>query len=138
LIYINRQQNFKTILRIQKGAGINTFIITGNNTDNFLNQQQDNLNFKMSGQKKIICRFYRQFNLFAADNIGSKIYRLLQNALNHDYKGAVSVLLSSKIRTIDTNSPLLAFLRKSGKEPLIFRENRLEMAFMEPMSTINL
>jgi hypothetical protein len=39
LILYQRQQ-FKTILRII-GAGINTFIITGNTDFNFLNQQQD-------------------------------------------------------------------------------------------------
>jgi hypothetical protein len=45
---------FKTIFDSNK-SGINTFIITGNNTDfNFLNQQQNDLSFKMSGQKKIM------------------------------------------------------------------------------------
>jgi hypothetical protein len=52
-VYTNQQLNLKLFL-IQISAGINTFIITGNNTDfNFLNQQQNDLSFKMSGQKRL-------------------------------------------------------------------------------------
>lgn len=118
LILYQPTTEFKTIFENNKGAGINTFIITGNNTDfNFLNQQQDNLNFKMSGQKEdYLSVFNGQFNLFAADNIGFENLPPLQNAFGTiTTKGAVSVLLSSKIRTIDTNSPLLAFAENQGK-----------------------
>lgn len=118
LILYQPTTEFKTIFENNKVAGINTFIITGNNTDfNFLNQQQDNLNFKMSGQKEdYLSVFNGQFNLFAADNIGFENLPPLQNAFGTiTTKGAVSVLLSSKIRTIDTNSPLLAFAENQGK-----------------------
>ncbi|MFV8378679.1 hypothetical protein [Flavobacterium sp. LB3R33] len=118
LILYQPTTEFKTIFENNKGAGINTFIITGNNTDfNFLNQQQDNLNFKMSGQKEdYLSVFNGQFNLFAADNIGFENLPPLQNAFGTvTVKGAVSVLLSSKIRAIDTNSPLLAFAENQGK-----------------------
>jgi hypothetical protein len=58
LILYQPTTEFKTIFDSNKSAGINTFIITGNNTDfNFLNQQQNDLSFKMSGQKKIICLY---------------------------------------------------------------------------------
>ena len=118
LILYQPTTEFKTIFENNKVAGINTFIITGNNTDfNFLNQQQDNLNFKMSGQKEdYLSVFNGQFNLFAADNIGFENLPPLQNAFGTvTVKGAVSVLLSSKIRAIDTNSPLLAFAENQGK-----------------------
>ena len=118
LILYQPTTEFKTIFENNKVAGINTFIITGNNTDfNFLNQQQDNLNFKMSGQKEdYLSVFNGQFNLFAADNIGFENLPPLQNAFGTvTTKGAVSVLLSSKIRTIDMNAPLLAFSENQGK-----------------------
>ncbi|CAM4028431.1 hypothetical protein FLSI110296_10095 [Flavobacterium sinopsychrotolerans] len=118
LILYQPTTEFKTIFENNKAAGINTFIITGNNTDfNFLNQQQDNLNFKMSGQKEDYLSFFNeQFNLFATDNIGFENLPPLQNAFGTiTAKGAVSVLLSSKIRTIDTNAPLLAFAENQGK-----------------------
>ena len=118
LILYQPTTEFKTIFENNKGAGINTFVITGNNTDfNFLNQEQNNLSFKMSGQKEdYLSVFNAQFNLYAADNIGFENLPPLQNAFgNVTTKGAVSVLLSSKIRTIDTNSPLLAFTENQGR-----------------------
>ena len=118
LILYQPTTEFTTIFENNKGAKINTFIITGSNTDfNFLNQQQDNLSFKMSGQKEdYLSVFNSQFNLFAADNIGFETLPPLQNAFGTvTTKGAVSVLLSSKIRTIGTNAPLLAFTENQGK-----------------------
>lgn len=118
LILYQPTAEFKTIFENNKSAGINTFIITGNNTDfNFLNQQQNNFSFKMSGQKEdYLSVFNVQFNLFAADNIGFENLPPLQNAFGTvTTTGAVSVLLSSKIRNIDTNSPLLAFTENQGR-----------------------
>ena len=118
LILYQPTTEFTTIFENNKGAKSNTFIITGSNTDfNFLNQQQDNLSFKMSGQKEdYLSVFNSQFNLFAADNIGFETLPPLQNAFGTvTTKGAVSVLLSSKIRTIGTNAPLLAFTENQGK-----------------------
>jgi hypothetical protein len=109
---------FKSVFENNKLAGINTFIITGNNTDfNFLNQQQSNLVFKMSGQKEdYLAEFNSQFNLFAIDNLGFENFPPLQNAFGTiTTNGSVSTLLSSKIRNIETNSPLLAFAENQGK-----------------------
>ena len=118
---------FKTIFERNKAAGINTFIITGNNTDfNFLNQQQENFSFKMSGQKEdYLAVFNAQFNLFAFENIGFENLPPLQNAFGTiTTKGVVSVLLSSKIRTIDTGAPLLAFVENQGqRSAYLFGEN---------------
>jgi hypothetical protein len=118
LILYQPTTEFKSVFESNKLAGINTFIITGTNTDfNFLNQQQSNLVFKMSGQKEeYLTRFNSQFNLFAIDNLGFENFPPLQNAFGTvTTNGAVSTLLSSKIRNIETNSPLLAFAENQGK-----------------------
>ncbi|PBI90276.1 hypothetical protein BSF41_19480 [Flavobacterium sp. ACN2] len=109
---------FKAIFENNKLKGTNTFIVTGNNTDfNFLNQQQNNLVFKMSNQREdFLCEFQSAFNLFAIDNIGFENFPPLQNPFgNISTNGNVSVLLSSKIRNVSTNAPLLAFAENQGK-----------------------
>ncbi|MFB3386975.1 hypothetical protein [Flavobacterium sp. LAR06] len=109
---------FKAIFDNNKAAGRNTFIITGNNTDfNFLNQQQNNLVFKMSGQKEdYLSEFQSQFNLFAIEDFGFENFPPLQNLFGTiSTNGNVSVLLSSKIRNVATNAPLLAFAENQGK-----------------------
>ena len=118
LILYQPTNEFKSIFEKNKLAGINTFIVTGNNTDfNFLNQQQNNLVFKMSGQKEdYLAEFNSQFNLFVMDDIGFENFPPLQNPFGTVTTNAtVSTLLSSKIRNIDTNAPLLAFAENQGK-----------------------
>ena len=118
LILYQPTTEFKAVFEKNKLAGINTFIVTGNNTDfNFLNQQQNNLVFKMSGQKEdYLADFNSQFNLFAMDDIGFENFPPLQNLFGTITTNAtVSTLLSSKIRNIDTNAPLLAFAENQGK-----------------------
>ncbi|POY38870.1 hypothetical protein C3L50_12165 [Flavobacterium alvei] len=118
LILYQPTNEFKSFFEKNKVAGINTFIVTGNNTDfNFLNQQQPNLVFKMSGQKEdYLAEFNSQFNLFAMDDIGFENFPPLQNPFGTiTTNGNVSTLLSSKIRNINTNAPLLAFAENQGK-----------------------
>ena len=118
LILYQPTNEFKSVFEKNKLAGINTFIVTGNSTDfNFLNQQQNNLVFKMSGQKEdYLAEFNSQFNLFAIENLGFENFPPLQNAFGSvTTKGSVTTLLSSKIRNIDTNAPLLAFAENQGK-----------------------
>ncbi|MFE3871635.1 hypothetical protein ACFX5F_10410 [Flavobacterium sp. ZS1P70] len=118
LILYQPTSEFKSVFDTAKLAEINTFIITGNNTDfNFLNQNQSSLTFKMSGQKEdYLSVFNSQFNLFAIDNIGFENFAPLQNAFGTVIaNGNVSVLLSSKIRNIETSAPLLAFSENQGK-----------------------
>jgi hypothetical protein len=109
---------FKPIFDNNKLASTNTFIITGNNTDfNFLSQQQKNLEFQMSNQiEDYLTEFQSQFNLFAIENIGFENFPPLQNSFGTiTTNGNVSVLLSSKIRNVATNAPLLAFAENQGK-----------------------
>jgi hypothetical protein len=118
---------FKPIFDSNKAAGINTFIITGNNTDfNFLNQQQTAFSFRMSNQKEdYLSEFNSQFNLFAAEEIGFGNFPPLQNSFGTITTNEnVSVLLLSKIRNVATNAPLLAFTENQGKRgAYLFGEN---------------
>lgn len=118
LILYQPTAEFKSVFEKNKLAGINTFIITGNNTDfTFLNQQQANLSFKMSGQKEeYLAEFNPDFNLFAIDNIGFENFPPLQNPYGAiTTNGTISTVLTAKIRTIETNAPLLAFAENQGK-----------------------
>jgi len=118
LVLYQPNAGFKPIFDHNKLAGTNAFIITGKNTDfNFLNQQQNNLVFKMSGQTEdYLNEFQSQFNLFAIDNIGFENFPPLQNLFGTvSTNGNVSVLLSSKIRNVSTNAPLLAFAENQNK-----------------------
>lgn len=118
LILYQPTSEFKSIFESNKLAGINTFIITGTDTDfNFLNQQQSNFVFKKSGQKEdYLAGFNSQFNLFAIDDFGFENFPPLQNLFGTvTTNGNVSTLLSSKIRNIETNSPLLTFTENQGR-----------------------
>ncbi len=127
LILYQPTAEFKNIFDINKSANINSFIITGTNTDfNFLNQQQNSFLFKMSNQKEdYLADFNPQFNLFAIDNIGFENFPPLQNAYGTiETKGISNVLLKSKIRNIDTNNPLLTFSENQNKRTaFLFGEN---------------
>ncbi|TDD94923.1 hypothetical protein [Flavobacterium cellulosilyticum] len=123
LILYQPTAEFKSVFEKNKLAGINTFIITGTNTDfNFLNQQQDNIVFRMSGQKEdYLAEFNSQFNLFAMEDFGFSTFPPLQNAFGTiKVNGNVSTLLSSKIRNVNTNSPLLAFAENQGRRAAFF------------------
>ena len=127
LIFYQPTSEFKSVFETNKLVGINSFIITGTNTDfGFLNQYQTNFDFKMSGQREdYLANFESQFNVFAIDDIGFKTFPPLQNAFGTiTTSGNVNVLLSSKIRNIETNSPLLAFTENQGKRSaFLFGEN---------------
>jgi hypothetical protein len=127
LILYQPTAEFKAVFDAAKNASINTFIITGINTDfNFLNQNQSNFDFKMSNQKEdYLASFDAQFNLFSIDNIGFEEFSPLQNSFGTiTPKGNTSILLQSRIRNIETNQPLLAFSEEQGKRSaFLFGEN---------------
>lgn len=117
LILYQPNAEFKSIFEANKNLRINTWIITGNNTDyGFLNQQQSAMAFRVSSQKEdYTASFNSDFNLFATDNIGFEGFPPLENAYGNITPNAnVSVLLTSRIRTVDTNAPLLAFSDSQG------------------------
>ncbi|MEY2630778.1 MAG: hypothetical protein RLZZ469_1675 [Bacteroidota bacterium] len=118
---------FKSVFEKNDNAKINTWIITGNDTDfNFLNQNQSQFAFKMSSQKEdYLASFETQFNLFALDNIGFEQFPPLENPFGTiTANGNLNVLLSSTIRNIPTNQPLLAFSETQGqRSAYLFGEN---------------
>ncbi|WP_298154738.1 hypothetical protein [Flavobacterium sp.] len=118
---------FRNLFESNKQAGVNTLVVTGTATDfNFLNQQQQVFSFKMSAQKEdYSADFSPQFNLFAIDDLGFSTFPPLQNAFGTiNTNGNADVLLSSRIRNIATNAPLLAFSESNGKRnAYLFGEN---------------
>jgi len=127
LILYQPNVSFKSIFDQNKNARINTWIITGNNTDfNFLNQNQDGFEFKTSSQKEdYLATFNAQFNLFALDNIGFEQFPPLENAYGTiTSKSNATTLLSSSIRGIETNQPLMVFSEEKGsRNAFLFGEN---------------
>jgi hypothetical protein len=114
---------FKSFFEKNTDLGLNTFIITGTKTDfNYLNQQQKDLVFKMSSQSEsYIAEFQDNFNLFDLEDIGFSQFPPLENSFGIITTTAnVNVLLSSSIRNINTNSPLLAFSENQGKRIAYF------------------
>ncbi len=118
---------FKSIFEQNAKAKINTWIITGNDTDfNFLNQNQNSFTFKSSGQKEdYLASFDSMFNLFALDNIGFEQFPPLENPFGTiTTQGNINTLLSSSIRNIATNQPLLTFTENQGvRGAYLFGEN---------------
>jgi hypothetical protein len=118
---------FKAVFEKNTNAKINSWIITGNDTDfNFLNQNQTQFVFKMSSQKEdFLASYNSQFNLFSLDNIGFEQFPPLENPFGTiTSKGNVNTLLSSTIRNIATNQPLLTFNEEQGKRSAyLFGEN---------------
>ncbi|MBQ0908729.1 hypothetical protein KBJ98_08455 [Flavobacterium sp. F-328] len=118
LIFYQPTAAFKSVFEGAKNAKISSFVVTGMSTDfNFLNQQQNDLNFKMSGQSEdYLSVLNTDFNLFATDDIGFDAFPPLQNAFGTIApKAGLEILLSSKIRVMNTNAPLLAFAENENQ-----------------------
>jgi hypothetical protein len=118
LVLYQPNGTFKQVFDANKNLKINTWIITGNDTDfGFLNQQQNQLQFKMSSQKEdYLANFDSNFNLFAAENIGFENFPPIENPYGTIIPNEnISVLLSSRIRNVETNQPLFAFGDNQGK-----------------------
>lgn len=110
--------DFKQVYDANKNLKINTFTITGNTTNfNFLNQNQEQFEFRVSSQKEdYLANFDSNFNLFATENIGFDNFPPLENPYGtFTVKNNVATLLSSRIRNVDTNLPLLAFSENQGQ-----------------------
>ena len=127
VIFYQPTAEFKNIFQSLKSLGTNTFTITGTATDfSFLNQNQTDFVFKMSGQKEdYLPIFEANFNLFSSENIGFEQLPPLQNAYGTiTTSQSVSVLLTSAIRNIETKQPLLAFAENQGnRHAYLFGEN---------------
>ena len=112
LVYYQPNASFKEVFNLNKKAGVNSFIITGTATDyKFLNEQQKDLAFKMSSQlEDYQASFNKEFTYFSTEDIGFENFPPLENNYGKvTVAPYVSVLMSSKVRGMQTNAPLLAF-----------------------------
>lgn len=127
LVLYQPNASFRPIFEQNKTLQLNTFIVTGKNTDfNFLNQNQEDFNFRMSYQKEnYFATYNKNFNLFAQEDIGFESFSPLENTFGTiTSKGATTTFLDATIRNIQTGNPLLAF-SEIGKQrkAYLFGEN---------------
>jgi len=127
LVLYQPNQEFKKVFDLNKNLKINSWIITGNNTDfNFLNQNQTVYTFKMASQKEdYLANFESNFNLFALDNLGFESFPPLENPFGTITENTnTNILLSSRIRNVNTDMPLLSFTEnQNGRMAFLFGEN---------------
>lgn len=127
LIYYQPNNEFKKVFELNEKLQLNTWTITGMNTDyRFLNQNQNQAEFQMSGQKEdFVAEFDPQFNLFATDNINFNTFPPLENPFGKvTMNGNSHILLEARIRNIKTDNPLLAFTEKGmTRNAYLFGEN---------------
>lgn len=143
LIFYQPNSSFKPLFELNKKAQLNTFIITGTNTDfNFLNQQQNDLLFKLSSQNEsYLTNFETNFNLFSQANIGFENFPPLEHKFGLIVpKSEVNTLLSARIRNVSIQNPILTFVEnKSNRKAYLFGENiwkwRLESHLKEKSFT---
>lgn len=118
LILYQPTAEFKSVFEKNGLANLNTWIITGLNTDlNFLNQHQSTFDFKMSSQlEDYLASFSPEFNLFAIENIGFENFPPLQNPFGTiTSKTKYDKLIGARIRNVELESPLLAYTENQGK-----------------------
>lgn len=127
LIFYQPDVTFKSVLEQNKNVKLNTFTITGLSTDfNLLNQYQNHFDFKMSGQKEdYSANFNTNFNSFAIDNFGFEQFPPLENPFGTiTSKQNANTLLQARIRTVNTENPLLSFVENgANRNAYLFGEN---------------
>ncbi|WP_136666570.1 VWA domain-containing protein [Flavobacterium sp. H122] len=127
LIFYQPDANFKSVLDQNINFKINSFVITGLNTDfNLLSQYYNQFEFKMSAQKEdYSADFNTNFNAFAIDDFGFEQFPPLENPFGSIVpKNNVNTLLQARIRTVKTESPLLSFTENNlNRNAFLFGEN---------------
>lgn len=127
VILYQPNSQFKSIIETIKNKNLNTFIISGNNTDfNFLNQNQPDINYQMSFQREdFTASFNTQFNTFALDNIGFELFPPLEHPFGQITTSSNCVtVLQATIRNIPTENPLLVLSENGTKRAAyLFGEN---------------
>ena len=109
---------FQSIFEQNKIAQLNTFIITGTSTDfNFLNQQQNDLQFKVSDQNEnYLAYFESDFNLFGQENIGFEKLPPLEHKFGTIVpKTNTTTMLFAVINGVQLQNPLLTFAENGNK-----------------------
>lgn len=112
------QKVFEELKKIDK----NYFIITGKHTDfNFLSRQQEVFSFRPSMQKEdYLADYNTAFSVFAQEDIGFDDFPPLENLFgNLEIKQNVETLLEARIRSINTEKPLLFFAEKQQQRTAV-------------------
>lgn len=127
LFFYQPNSEFKSILEQNKNRKINTFVITGLHTDfNLLSQYYNQFDFKTSVQKEdYSAKFNNSFTSFSIDDFGFEQFPPLENPFGTIVpKSDANILLTARIRTITTESPLLAFTENGiTRNAFLFGEN---------------
>lgn len=127
LILYQPDASFKTLLELNKNAGLNTWTITGLSTDfNLLNQYQQLLTFRMTSQREdYSADFNSQFNLFAAEDIGFAQFPPLDHPFGTiNLKSNATTLLQARIRNVATENPMMVFSEEgAARNAFLLGEN---------------
>ena len=127
LILYQPNSDFKSILDQNSQLKINTFVITGLNTDfNLLNRSQNDFDFRMVMQKEdYSADFKSDFNSFATEDLGFEQFPPLENPFGTiKPKGNLNTLLQARIRNVTTDNPLLTFTENGvNRNAYLFGEN---------------
>lgn len=127
LILYQPDAQFRSVLEQNQKLQLNSFVITGMNTDfNLLNQYQNQVQFKVSSLKEdYTAAFNSQFISFASDDIGFEQFPPLQHPFGTIVlKGNATTLLQSKVRNLATENPMLAFSENGlRRNAFLFGEN---------------
>lgn len=118
---------FQSLLDNIIKVGVSTWTITGLNTDfQLLNQSQSAFEFKMVRQKEDYAAVLNEnFTAFAIDDIGFETFPPLENAFGSIIpKENSNTLLQAKIRSVNTETPLLACTENGTRRNVyLFGEN---------------
>lgn len=127
LILYQPNSSFKNVFNLNQTTKLNTFIITGTNTDFlFLNKNQSDFSFRMSGQKEnYFAKYNQNYNLFSQENIGFDNFSPLENSFGTiTTKVTTTNLLEATIRNIATGNPLMSFTETDKqRKTYLFGEN---------------
>jgi len=126
LILYQPTARFATVFEADRKSKTPYWIITGMQTDfGFLNQQQTDVNCKMSSQPEYyLPQFNSQFSLFAADDLGFDQFPPVQHPFgNITAARTTSAVLTAKIQGVDTQQPLLCFANGAQRAVYLFGEN---------------
>lgn len=127
LIYYQPNSTFKPIFDKNNSAQLNSFLITGTQTDyNFLNQIQGNFLFKMSSQSEVYNPFLNSaFTVFSQEDIKFNQFPPLDNTFGSILpKTEIFTLLNATVRGINTGNPMLCFSEQNNqRQAYLFGEN---------------
>lgn len=118
LILYQPTSAFKSIIEANKQESVNTFILTGLSTDfNFVNQIQNDLQFKMTPQSENYTANYQSnFQLFAQEDISfSQLPPLTHKFGKINEKTKLETLLKASINGVAFDNPVITFSENNSR-----------------------